>query len=110
MTKIRVTQHTQLLVVTTSQTLRPQTNGLNGGMHLLHRCSTNGSCITGTQSSPSTGRGGMPSRLPRGLGEHGGWRSDKGTYRPSYLAQLIRMLRERMLDCGLTTTVIESRI
>ena len=40
-----------------------------------------------------------------------GWRSDNGTFRPSYLAQLLRMLAERMPGCKLTsTTVVESRI
>ncbi|KAA0036124.1 retrotransposon protein [Cucumis melo var. makuwa] len=39
-----------------------------------------------------------------------GWRSDNGTFRLGYLAQLVRMLGERMVSCSLTTTVIESRI
>ncbi|KAE8648564.1 uncharacterized protein LOC105435527 [Cucumis sativus] len=40
-----------------------------------------------------------------------GWRSDNDTFRPSYLAQLLRMLAERMPGCKLTsTTVVESRI
>lgn len=41
------------------------------------------------------GRGGMPSRLPRGLGERGRWRSDNETFWPGYLAQLVGMLGEK---------------
>ncbi|KAA0066807.1 retrotransposon protein [Cucumis melo var. makuwa] len=29
----------------------------------------------------------------------GGWKSDNGTFRPGYLAQLVRMMAEKLLEC-----------
>lgn len=40
----------------------------------------------------------------------GGWKSDNGTFCPGYLAQMIRMLGERIPRYSLTTIVIEIRI
>ncbi|KAL0544289.1 hypothetical protein IC582_019402 [Cucumis melo] len=41
----------------------------------------------------------------------GGWKSDNGTFRPGYLAQLVRMMAEKLLGCQVrATTVIDCRI
>ncbi|KAL0561094.1 hypothetical protein IC582_001512 [Cucumis melo] len=41
----------------------------------------------------------------------GGWKSDNGTFRPGYLAQLVRMMAEKLPGCQIrATTVIDCRI
>ncbi|KAA0059630.1 retrotransposon protein [Cucumis melo var. makuwa] len=41
----------------------------------------------------------------------GGWKSDNGTFRPGYLAQLVRMMAEKLPGCQVrATTVIDCRI
>ncbi|KAL0544437.1 hypothetical protein IC582_019552 [Cucumis melo] len=41
----------------------------------------------------------------------GGWKSDNGTFRPGYLAQLVRMMAEKLPGCEVrATTVIDCRI
>ncbi|KAL0551052.1 hypothetical protein IC582_010126 [Cucumis melo] len=41
----------------------------------------------------------------------GGWKSDNGTFRPRYLAQLVRMMAEKLPGCQVrATTVIDCRI
>ncbi|KAA0066940.1 retrotransposon protein [Cucumis melo var. makuwa] len=41
----------------------------------------------------------------------GGWKSDNGTFRPSYLAQLVRMMAEKLPGCQVrATTVTDCRI
>ncbi|KAA0043337.1 retrotransposon protein [Cucumis melo var. makuwa] len=41
----------------------------------------------------------------------GGWKSDNGTFRPGYLAQLVRMMAEKLPRCQVrATTVIDCRI
>ncbi|KAA0062283.1 retrotransposon protein [Cucumis melo var. makuwa] len=41
----------------------------------------------------------------------GGWKSDNGTFRPGYLAQLVRMMGEKLSGCQVrATTVIDCRI
>ncbi|KAL0544100.1 hypothetical protein IC582_019211 [Cucumis melo] len=40
-----------------------------------------------------------------------GWKSDNGTFRPGYLAQLVRMMAEKLPGCQVrATTVIDCRI
>uniref|UniRef100_A0A9I9EKJ4 DUF8040 domain-containing protein n=1 Tax=Cucumis melo TaxID=3656 RepID=A0A9I9EKJ4_CUCME len=46
-----------------------------------------------------------------GVGVNGGWKSDNGTFRPGYLAQLVCMMAEKLPGCRVrTTTVIDCRI
>ncbi|KAL0537525.1 hypothetical protein IC582_026503 [Cucumis melo] len=41
----------------------------------------------------------------------GGWKSDNGTFRPGYLAQLVRVMAEKLSRCQVrATTVIDCRI
>ena len=41
----------------------------------------------------------------------GGWKSDNGTFRLGYLAQLVRMMVEKLSECQVqATTVIDCRI
>ncbi|KAL0546077.1 hypothetical protein IC582_015982 [Cucumis melo] len=41
----------------------------------------------------------------------GGWKSDNGTFHPGYLAQLVRMMAEKLSGCQVrATTVIDCRI
>lgn len=72
----------------------------------------NGQFIEEPKAFLDAGIGGMPSRLPRELDEQGGegLRSDNETFLPCYLAQLVRILEERMPGYNLMTTVIESHI
>ncbi|KAL4010346.1 hypothetical protein IC575_030197 [Cucumis melo] len=40
----------------------------------------------------------------------GGWKSDNGTFRPGYLAQLVRMMAEKLPGCRTSNNVIDCRI
>ncbi|KAL0559054.1 hypothetical protein IC582_003643 [Cucumis melo] len=36
----------------------------------------------------------------------GGWKSDNDTFRPGYLAQLVRMIAEKLLGCQVRATIV----
>ncbi|KAL4010410.1 hypothetical protein IC575_030262 [Cucumis melo] len=36
----------------------------------------------------------------------GGWKSDNGTFRPGYLAQLVRMMAEKLSGCQVRATIV----
>uniref|UniRef100_A0A9I9EFW3 Retrotransposon protein n=1 Tax=Cucumis melo TaxID=3656 RepID=A0A9I9EFW3_CUCME len=57
------------------------------------------------------GGGGHSCGMFNGVGVNGGWKSDNGTFRPGYLAQLVRMTAEKLPGCQVrATTVIDCRI
>ncbi|KAA0062170.1 retrotransposon protein [Cucumis melo var. makuwa] len=57
------------------------------------------------------GGGGHSCGVLNGVGVNGGWKFDNGTFRPGYLAQLVRMMAEKLPGCRVrTTTVIDCRI
>ncbi|TYK23855.1 retrotransposon protein [Cucumis melo var. makuwa] len=57
------------------------------------------------------GGGGHSCGVFNGVGVNGGWKSDNCTFRPGYLAQLVRMMVEKLPGCRVrATTVIDCRI
>uniref|UniRef100_A0A9I9EJ50 Retrotransposon protein n=1 Tax=Cucumis melo TaxID=3656 RepID=A0A9I9EJ50_CUCME len=67
------------------------------------------------KSCPETcldeGEGGDSCGMFNGASVNGRWKSDNGTFRPGYLAQLVRMMAEKLPGCQVrATTVIDYRI
>ncbi|KAL0534916.1 hypothetical protein IC582_029216 [Cucumis melo] len=64
-----------------------------------------------TETCLDEGGGGDSCEMFNGAGVNGGWKSDNGTFRLGYLAQLVRMMAEKLPGCQVrATTVIDCRI